>query len=447
MRDTADLTRCSVDAQPALSELHKPATFSRLRAPPRPLLDPTRRRQHDLQIGRVWRPPLETTRGRTGLGMAGTHVLSRSRWAAAGAAVAVTLGAGGIGFVRATSPSGAATFVPITPCRILDTRPTSTVGAKSSPFGPGEIVTVVAHGDPGACTGIPNTATGVSLNVTTVDASSPTFLTIWPTGEDRPEASSLNPSPGQPPTPNAVSVALSSTGEFDIFNLQGTVHVLADLNGYYTDHDHDDRYYTEAEVDARYYTRAELDDRYYTQADVDARFDADVPRLETVTEHVSCTGAGFTLDRQFADSEQGIISNNGRWIGGTVAGSANGVSCPVSPPDGARLVSARFDLSDSYSVQGIDRVEVRRWGIGTTDSQGVITRYPESGDLTGTSDTPGRFTAEFPIAPTDPSRAIVDTGNYGYELMVVMGPSNPSSGYLAIYGASLTYEIERWTTG
>jgi hypothetical protein len=28
------------------------------------------------------------------------------------------------------------------------------------------------------------------------------------------------------------------------------VHVLADINGYYAGHDHDDRYYTEAEVDA-----------------------------------------------------------------------------------------------------------------------------------------------------------------------------------------------------
>ena len=55
-------------------------------------------------------------------------------------------------------------------------------------------------------------------------------------GTDRPSASSLNPSPGQPPTPNAVNTQLSSGGEFSIFNRAGSVDVIVDINGYYTDH-------------------------------------------------------------------------------------------------------------------------------------------------------------------------------------------------------------------
>ncbi len=177
--------------------------------------------------------------------------LIRTRWAAIGAAVAVTLGAGGLGVVRATQPAGAVTFVPITPCRVMDTRTEFNVGPKSSPLGPGEVHTVnTTTGNTGNCTGIPSTATAVSLNVTAVGATLPTFLTVWATGAAQPDASSLNPVPGAPPTPNAVTTGISANGQFDMYNLQGNVHVLADINGYYTDHRHDDRYYTRAEVDA-----------------------------------------------------------------------------------------------------------------------------------------------------------------------------------------------------
>ena len=176
--------------------------------------------------------------------------LFRTRWSAVGAAVAVTLGAGGIGLVSATSPSEAVTFVPITPCRVIDKRraPPDNVGPKSSPLGAGEIYTVSAHGANGDCTGIPATAAAISMNVTAVGATAPTFLTIWANGETQPEASSLNPFPGAPPAPNAVTTDLSATGQFDIYNDQGDVDVLADINGYYVDHDHDDRYYTQDDL-------------------------------------------------------------------------------------------------------------------------------------------------------------------------------------------------------
>ncbi len=186
----------------------------------------------------------------------------RSRWAAVGAAVAVTLGAGGIGFVSATSPSDAATFVPITPCRVIDTRPDFQVGPRSTPLGADETYDVTTTGTAGECTTVPTTATGVVLNVTATDATAPTFLTIWNTDEVQPNASSLNPTPGEPPVPNAVTTGINASGQFSIYNLAGTVHVLADIVGYYTDHHHDDRYYTETETDDRFYTKEQSDARY-----------------------------------------------------------------------------------------------------------------------------------------------------------------------------------------
>lgn len=178
--------------------------------------------------------------------------MMRARWAALGAAVAVTLGAGGFGLVQAVQTSGErATFVSITPCRLMDTRAAAGVPGRQTPLGPGEVITQNAHGNNGQCVGIPADATALSLNVTAFDATGPTFLSFWPTGVAQPNASSLNPAPGQPPTPNAVITDISPAGQFNLFNERSTVNMIVDINGYYVDHNHDDRYYTEAEVDAR----------------------------------------------------------------------------------------------------------------------------------------------------------------------------------------------------
>jgi len=178
--------------------------------------------------------------------------LIRTRWAAIGAAIAVTLGAGGLGIANASIGSGErAVFVPITPCRVLDTRAGSAVATRQTPLGAGETYTQNAHGNNGLCTGIPTDATALSLNVTAINATvAGTYLTFWPTGASLPDASSLNPVPGQPPTPNAVVTDISTGGQFNIFNFSGTVNLLVDINGYFVDHNHDDRYYTRTEVDA-----------------------------------------------------------------------------------------------------------------------------------------------------------------------------------------------------
>ena len=155
---------------------------------------------------------------------------------------------------RATIGSGERTsFVPITPCRLADTRPApDTVGTRNTPIGPSGTFTLGAHGSNGLCSSpaIPIGATALSLNVTAVDPTAPTFLTIFPTGATQPLTSNLNPTPGQPPVPNAVTVDVNALGQFNIFNKFGSVNVIVDIVGYYEDHNHNDVYYTKAEVDA-----------------------------------------------------------------------------------------------------------------------------------------------------------------------------------------------------
>ena len=141
-------------------------------------------------------------------------------------------------------------LVPIVPCRLTDTRPApNTVGPRSAPLAGADTATIEVQDPSTECVGeIPGDATALSLNVTALGATAQSFLTIWSEG-DRPLAASLNPAPGEPPVPNAVTTALSSAQSFKVYNNAGSVNVVIDVNGYYVDHDHDDRYYTKNEVD------------------------------------------------------------------------------------------------------------------------------------------------------------------------------------------------------
>jgi hypothetical protein len=126
-----------------------------------------------------------------------------------------------------------ATFRPMSPCRLIDTRPGDNHVGPVDTFGADETVVIQARGDNGNCVGIPTDAIGLSLNVTAIGATLPTFLTFFP-GGTRPEASSLNPVPGQPPTPNAVTTELRADGTFQVYNKQGDVDIIIDVNGFYT---------------------------------------------------------------------------------------------------------------------------------------------------------------------------------------------------------------------
>lgn len=150
-----------------------------------------------------------------------------------------------------------AVLIPITPCRLADTRPApNTVGPRSIGLGAADTHTIDAQQSDTACSGlIPEDASALSLNVTALGATEQSFLTIW-AGGDRPTTASLNPAPGQPPVPNAVTTELSVDQEFQIYNNAGTVSVVVDVTGFYVDHDHDDRYYTKAESDSRYAANA-----------------------------------------------------------------------------------------------------------------------------------------------------------------------------------------------
>lgn len=139
------------------------------------------------------------------------------------------------GVVRDVGAVGmASSFVPIVPCRLADTRlGADHVGIRATALGPSETVAFTVWGTNGNCT-IPNTATGIAANVTAVNPTAASFLTMFPAdAPTRPTASNLNWTPTSPPTPNQVTVALSATGVVNAFNLGGTIDVIIDIVGYY----------------------------------------------------------------------------------------------------------------------------------------------------------------------------------------------------------------------
>ncbi|HWL45623.1 MAG TPA: hypothetical protein VNQ73_21965 [Ilumatobacter sp.] len=200
----------------------------------------------------------------------------RARWAAIGAAVAVSLGAGGLGIANAVTPDGATAYVPITPCRLVDTRPgDAQVGAQVGPVAADTAITVLGRGAvAGTCAGVvPDTATGLQLNVTAVDATQATFLTLYPEGAERPTASNVNVS-GPAATPNAAAVTLNAAnGQFHVFNRFGTTNVVIDIAGFYTEHQHTgddivDGSLTGADIEDGSLTGAHVADGSLTGADV-----------------------------------------------------------------------------------------------------------------------------------------------------------------------------------
>lgn len=135
--------------------------------------------------------------------------------------------------VSAAITPGESTFVPIEPCRLLDTRVAFNVGPRLAPIGPTEVYVAQVTGTNGECTGIPTDAVGVAMNVTVVGGTTSSNLRLYPADAATiPNVANLNWSPGAT-IGNKVDSKLSATGEIAIRNQAGSVDVIADIFGVY----------------------------------------------------------------------------------------------------------------------------------------------------------------------------------------------------------------------
>lgn len=155
----------------------------------------------------------------------------RIRWAAIGAALAVSLGASGLALVGAVAEPRPNGYVPVTPCRLIDTR--FDIGPITVALGPNSTTTAVLTGATvGQCINVLPAATSLNVNITAVNPTENTFITVFPAGSTMPVASSLNPRANSV-TGNEVNITLPVDDRVSFFNRVGTVEIVVDLLGYY----------------------------------------------------------------------------------------------------------------------------------------------------------------------------------------------------------------------
>ena len=149
----------------------------------------------------------------------GRQFLIQSNWLNSGG------GSCAMGF-NSQTPTGL-TFVPVTPCRVADTRLTP------GPFGAPFLAANSTRGFtiPSSSCNIPATAQAYSVNATVVPHGPLGFLTVFPCGQTLPLASTLNAIDGRVKAAAAI-VPAGTNGDLCFFATNDTELVL-DVNGYF----------------------------------------------------------------------------------------------------------------------------------------------------------------------------------------------------------------------
>ncbi len=118
-------------------------------------------------------------------------------------------------------------FIPVPSCRVADTRwPTGDFGGPSLQAQVARSFVI-----PSSACNIPATATAYALNVTALPHNFLGYLTVWPTGQDRPTISTLNSWDGRAKA-NAAIVSAGTNGAINLF-ATNTSDAVLDITGYF----------------------------------------------------------------------------------------------------------------------------------------------------------------------------------------------------------------------
>jgi hypothetical protein len=119
-------------------------------------------------------------------------------------------------------------FMPVTPCRVVDTRgPNGPFGGPSLAGGTARDFAIPS----GPCPGIPSNAAAYSVNVTAVPNHRLSYLTAWPAGFTQPFVSILNSYDGRVKA-NAAIVPAGDNHAVSVY-VTDTSDVIIDINGYF----------------------------------------------------------------------------------------------------------------------------------------------------------------------------------------------------------------------
>jgi YVTN family beta-propeller protein len=125
------------------------------------------------------------------------------------------------------TPPTALQFVPLpSPCRAVDTRPQYGGGGPVQ----GGIPQNFPISGAGSCGTLPSAA-AYSMNVSVVPNGPLGYLTVWPAGQPRPLASTLNSLDGRIKA-NAAIIPAGASGQISVY-ATSTTNVIVDVNGYF----------------------------------------------------------------------------------------------------------------------------------------------------------------------------------------------------------------------
>jgi len=113
--------------------------------------------------------------------------------------------------------TGGLSLYAVTPCRVIDTRPTAFNG-------------VLAVGVEASTCAPPSTAQAYVLNATVVPVGSLIYLSLWPDGEPQPFVSTLNADDGA--ITSNMAIVPTKNGAVDAF-ADGTTNLILDISSYF----------------------------------------------------------------------------------------------------------------------------------------------------------------------------------------------------------------------
>ncbi len=134
-------------------------------------------------------------------------------------------GSGG-GGTPGAPPTVAGNYVAVAPQRVCDTR--DGTGGYSGAVGAGQTLAIQIAGQAGLP---PSGVLAVSVNVTSADASTSGYFSVFPSNAPVTGSSTLNPQPGRP-VPNMAIVGVGPDGKIGVYNAFGSAHCIVDVMGY-----------------------------------------------------------------------------------------------------------------------------------------------------------------------------------------------------------------------
>ncbi len=250
-----------------------------------------------------------------------------------------------VGYFRSTAANR---LQGLTPFRALDTRVGT--GGRTGALGPAGAYHLAVRG----VGGVPASADSVVLNVTAVQPTAGGYLTVWPSSQTRPLASSLN-FPAGATVPNLVIAKIGTNGKVGIYNANGTTHVVVDVVGYLS-----------STAPGRHFCMA-------PHRVLDTRLDTVDPMGPTSTVNLKVTGVG------------GVPSTGVSAVALTIAASSPTANTFITAwPGGiARPTAANLNPRAGVSVSNLAIVRV-----GT---DGTVNLYNQNGSLDLVVDITGWF--------------------------------------------------------